>query len=74
MLKFALFCVLSYYFEKKRVVRQVVEMYVCENQCNIFEECAGHSKSGRGESDRGGFLQDPGSLVDDAVGKTVEVD
>ena len=54
---------------KKRVVRQVVEMYVCENQCNIFEECAGHSKSGRG-----GFLQDPGSLVDDAVGKTVEVD
>ena len=59
---------------KKRVVRQVVEMYVCENQCDIFEGCAGHSKSGRGESDRGGFLQDPGSLVDDAVGKTVEVD
>lgn len=50
---------------------------MCENQRNIFEGCAGHSKhskSGRGESDRGGFLQDPGSLVDDAVGKTVEVD
>lgn len=59
---------------KKRVVRQVVEMYMCENQCNMFEGCAGHSKSGSGESDRGGFLQDSGSLVDDAVGKTVEVD